>query len=379
MRIFQSIDATANASVTGNKTWYRNLYEPLVEMGHDVVLFDAAEGRKAFNQKNLSIRDKFSQHMLDLILIEHSRKPFDLFFSYFIDGMVDPEIISRIHKLGIPAVNFSCNNAHQFHLVEKISPYFDYSLHAERDANEKFIAIGANPIWFPMASNPNYFKPMDVSRTIESSFVGGNYANRAKYIHHLLSNGINVQVFGPGWQWGAKTPLRSIAKHFLFLFKTLSSFSTEDQSRASALLAEHDFRRNLGDRFPDHVYPPVSDDRLISLYSESHVSLGFLEVFDRHDPSAQIVRHLHLREFEAPMCGALYCTGYSDELSEHFEPEKEIITYRNSYELLDKVRYYLAHPLESERIRKAGHVRALADHTYQHRFRTLFRKIGLKA
>jgi spore maturation protein CgeB len=89
------------------------------------------------------------------------------------------------------------------------------------------------------------------------------------------------------------------------------------------------------------------------------------------------MQHLHLREFEAPMSGALYCTGYMDELAELFEPDKEVLVYRNQHELLDKVRYYLAHPDLAEQVRQAGKKRALAEHTYAIRFRQLFKTIGL--
>jgi len=125
------------------------------------------------------------------------------------------------------------------------------------------------------------------------------------------------------------------------------------------------------------MHPPVSDDELIALYSRSQISLGFLEVYDRHDPSRAVTQHLHLREFEAPMSGALYCTGYLDELAEMFEPDKEVLTYRNQYELLEKVRYYLAHSAEAEQVRQAGRKRALQDHTYQRRFAQLFEHMGL--
>jgi hypothetical protein len=92
----------------------------------------------------------------------------------------------------------------------------------------------------------------------------------------------------------------------------------------------------------------------VALYSRSQVSLGFLEVYDGHDPTRPVTQHLHLREFEAPMCGALYCTGYLDELAEHFEPDKEVVVYRNQHELLDKVRFYLAHPDAAAAVRAAG-------------------------
>ena len=159
--------------------------------------------------------------------------------------------------------------------------------------------------------------------------------------------------------------------------KILKAVSPISQYRATANLADHDLRRYVGAQFPKNVHLPISDEELRELYSSSQISLGFLEVYDDHDSSRPITQHLHLREFEAPMCGALYCTGYMDELAEMFEPDKEVLMYRNQHELLDKVHYYLAYPAQAERIRKAGHLRALRDHTYQNRFKSLFQQIGL--
>ncbi len=77
------------------------------------------------------------------------------------------------------------------------------------------------------------------------------------------------------------------------------------------------------------------------------------------------------------MSGALYCTGYTEELAEFYEPDREVLIYRNQHELLDKVRYYLAHPAEAEKVRQAGYLRALRDHTYHRRFQQLFKELGL--
>ena len=377
MRIFQVIEGSSNATVAGSQTWHRNLYEPLVEMGHDVLLFSVTEGRIAMQRDDTAGRARFSQKLLDTFHREHARKPFALFFSYLMDGMVDPSVVDAIRQAGVPTCNFSCNNAHQFFLVDELSPHFDFNLHAEKDARDKFIAIGASPLWWPMASNPKYFKPQDVPRTIQASFVGANYGLRARGVAHLLENGIDAHAFGPGWVDGARTRWRSLAKRYLYIWQTLSTSDPERQNAASAKLSDHDFRRFLSARFPANVHAPVTDDELISLYSRSHISLGFLEVYSSHNPSGPVTRHLHLREFEAPMCGALYCTGYMDELAEMFEPDKEVLVYRTQDELLDKVRFYSAHPVQAELIRAAGRVRALAEHTYQERFRQLFRTLGL--
>jgi len=377
MRIFQVLEGSSNAAVPGSQTWRRNLYEPLVEMGHEVVLFSVTEGRLAMQRNDASGHAAFSQKLLDTFRREHARQPFALFFAYLMNGMVEPAAIEEIRKTGVPTCNFSCNNAHQFYLVDELSPHFDYNLHSEKDARDKFLAIRANPLWWPMASNPKYFKPVDVPRTIPASFVGANYALRARYIAHLLENGIDAHAYGPGWVGGARTHGRSLAKRYLFLWQALSAIDPQGQSAASAKLADHDYRRCLSTRFPANMHPPVTDDELIALYSRSHISLGFLEVYDRHDPSRPVTRHLHLREFEAPMSGALYCTGYMDELAEMFEPDKEVLVYRSQHELLDKIRFYLAHPDQAEVIRQAGRKRALAEHTYHERFRKLFKTLGL--
>lgn len=378
MRIFQIIERSANSAVPHNRTWHRNLYEPLVEMGHEVVLFSTNEGRLAMRKNDACARAVFSQKLLDNFRREHNRKPFDLFFSYLMDGMVEPNVIDEIGKCGVPTCNFSCNNVHQFHLVDELSPHFNYSLHSEKAAREKFLTIGAHPIWWPMASNPKYFKPMDLPRSVQASFVGANYSLRARYLMHLLENGIDVHAYGPGWVSGATNHARSVAKHYKLLIRAIMAFSPQTQNSTSAFLADHDYRRYLGVRFRGNMHPPISDDDLVALYSRSHISLGFVEVYDGHDPSRSVMRHLHLREFEAPMCGALYCTGYTDELAEMFEPEKEVLTYRNQQELLEKVYYYLAHPAQGEKIREAARKRALAEHTYQARFRKLFETLGLR-
>jgi spore maturation protein CgeB len=377
MRIFQALSGSGNLILPGNRTWLRNLYEPLLELGHDVVLFPLEEGRRAMQRNNARARAAFSQKLLDAFRRKHAHKPFDLFFAYLMDGMVEPGVIDEIRKTGVPTCNFSCNNAHQFYLVDALSPHFDYNLHSEKDARSKFLAVGANPLWWPMASNPKYFKPIDVPRTVAVSFVGMNYALRARYIDHLLENGIDAHAYGPAWKSGSQTQWRSIGKRYLLALQALAARSADAQARASSLLAEHDFRRHLAAKFPNNVHDPVSDEELIALYSRSQISLGFLEVYDQHDPSRVVTRHLHLREFEAPMSGALYCTGYVDELVEFFEPDQEVLVYRNEQELLDKVRYYLAHPDQAERVRQAGHKRALRDHTYHRRFQTLFSALGL--
>ena len=137
MRIFQVIESSANPAIPGNKTWLRNLYEPLVELGHEVVLFLADEGRIAMKSTTGALRADFSQKMLDAFNAEHAKHPFDLFFAYLMDGMIETSAVDEIRKRGVISCNFSCNNVHQFHLVDELSPHFDYNLHSEKNVSDK--------------------------------------------------------------------------------------------------------------------------------------------------------------------------------------------------------------------------------------------------
>ena len=369
MHIFQALSAVATGGVGQSSIWRLNLYEPLVELGHQVFLWKFQWGES---------RD-WSSRLWDDFSKEHARKPFDLFFSYFQDGMIEPDIILEIRKQGVPTCNFSCNNTHQFNLVKKLSPVFDYNLYAEKDARAKFEEIGAQGVWFPMAANPRYYKPENVQRTIDVSFIGQAYAKRHLYIWALLNNGVDVHVYGPGWRRDdGLTPVRRWLRRTRAILRLFRSQNIEDGSRLSSELARRDLLSLMVTRYNSNLHGPVSDEEMIRKYSESHISLGFLEVFDNHDPQGILKQHVHLREFEAPMSGALYCTGYCEELAEFYEPDREIITYRNEHELLEKIRYYLTHPSEAERVRVAGRRRALECHTYQKRFRDLFEELGLE-
>jgi len=381
MRIFQVIIESTNYAVPGNRVWYRNFCEPLLEMGHDVAFLSAKEGYRAMIRDSARLRARFSERIMEVFKREYDKGGFDLFFAYLMDGMFEPDIMEDIRLRGVPTCNFSCNNTHQFYLVERISPCFDLNLYAEKAVGGKFKRIGANAMWWPMASNPNYARPFDVKRDLEASFVGANYALRARYIGYLLDNGIDVHAYGPGWSAGHWRIPRSVIKTFLkryyLMYRSLPLPYNKDRDRYRGLQREHEYFRQLRKRFPGNFHLPVSDEEVIRLYSASSISLGFLEVFDLHDPTRNILRHLHLRDFEGPMSGALYCTGYSDELAEMFEHDKEVVTYLGLEELLQKVKFYRSHDAEASRIRQAGRRRALQQHTYHRRFKDLFQKLGL--
>jgi hypothetical protein len=75
-----------------------------------------------------------------------------------------------------------------------------------------------------------------------------------------------------------------------------------------------------------------------------------------------------LRVFEATQCGALLLNDATNNgLTELYDVGRELVVYDNDADLLDKIRYYLAHESERAQIAEAGYQRTLAQHTYAQR------------
>lgn len=378
MRIFLAIPISPHPGILSS-IWKSNLHDPLVEMGHEVVLWgeDLLPGYDLDPEAatTVPVRAALSERLVAAVEAAHRARPFDLVLTYLSDGHVVPEAVTRLRELGPPVLNFFCNNVHQFHLVRRIAPRFTACLVPEREALERYRAAGARPIFFPMAANPTIYRPLEVPQSYEATFAGQRYADRAAAILALCQGGVDAKAFGVGWaRPGPETagggadaaagggPLAGAGRALAATLRGRNPFIAARDRMAW---------RTLCDRHPGSVHGPIPDDEYIALFSRSAISLGFLALGDTHR-TWRTMRQVRLREFEGPMAGAFYMTGWLDELAEHYEIGREIVCYRSHAELVDLCRHYLAHPDERERIRRAGHDRALRSHTWRHRFERLF-------
>lgn len=385
MRIFLVLHPSGNLGIPNSMTWYRNLYEPLVDLGHDVFFFRLDQFCKGKNVvfRSASYKKILGEELKKTFLQQHKIKPFDLFFTYLTDQDVEKETINEIKKFSVLMVNFSCNNTHQFYITKEIAPLFDYNLHSEKFAADKFKEIGANPIWFQLAANPKYYYPIVTQRTFDITFIGANYAKRAYYLNYLLENHLTVNCFGPNWLKAIdRTDYKYWNKEILRYLNLIQSFFVlhkEKRLNLSCWLNDYDFQMLFKHKFREYIHPPIIDDDIVLLVNSSKINLGFSEVFIKDNNYSIITQsHLHLREFEIPMCGGLYITNSSDELFEFYEPEKEIITFNSEKELFDKTQYYLTHEAESEKVSNAAYLRAISCHTYHIRLKELFKDLNLK-
>jgi spore maturation protein CgeB len=393
MQIFFASTHTINNYMPSSRLWYVNLYLPLIDLGHEVVHFkydllphyqhaDVNQpDHQVFIQAN---RPRLEEALLYQIAALHREKPIDLFFSYFYGAFCRPEIIAEIRRMGIVTVNWYCNASYQFHLVEDIAPAYDYCLVPEKFRMVDYRRIGANPIYFQEAANPNFYKPYPLKQEFDVVFVGQKYGERSDYIRHLWKQGIDIRVWGQGWLDAAQEhdSSRFLTKLLKYAGKTtrldgwkVAAHTIVRKLRQPAS-ASRIIERTGGDLPTSMLGPPLSDDEMVKMYSRSKISLGFSTCGETHR-DAQRIMQVRLRDFEAPMSGAFYIVEYMEELEEFFKIGKEIVCYHDKADLADKIKYYLTHDEERERVRQAGHARALADHSWQRRFQVLFESLQL--
>jgi len=75
-----------------------------------------------------------------------------------------------------------------------------------------------------------------------------------------------------------------------------------------------------------------------------------------------------MRTFEAPACGAFMLHERTESHLDIYKEGRDAAFFGSSEELIDKVRYYLRHDHERERIRQAGYARTIsAGHSYRNR------------
>jgi spore maturation protein CgeB len=79
----------------------------------------------------------------------------------------------------------------------------------------------------------------------------------------------------------------------------------------------------------------------------------------------------NMRLFEATGVGVLLLTDWKVNLSEMFEPGREVVAYRSPEECAELIDYYLEHDAQREAIARAGQQRTLREHSYYHRMQEL--------
>ncbi len=395
MRIFVCLIFDA-----GKSLWHRQFPDTLVDMGHEVVV---AEGIGLTESWVLSAQRLWTQRkrsylttkILEQFEQEHRKKPFDLFFAYLFPFQFNAELFDEVKAFGVPTLSFFCDNLSHPEMASQFAPHATLNWVPEKAALEQFNKAGAAALYLPMAANPRYNYPVSIDETIKISFAGGKNPFRRELLGDAISEGMDVTIFGGGWipdqishhVLNSGTELYPVPK--ATMIQKASQWVGFKADAAQLLLKHGLYPRRAGRAYArrgeahetlleDHVSTtPLNLVQLNALYAKSSVSLGINDQFCA-TAIPPLYAYPKMREFEATMAGACYLTQETTETADLFEIGTEIECYSSAEELVEKARDLLGSPTRRRDMRNAARARAIGEHTWQHRFATLFARLNLR-
>lgn len=293
----------------------------------DVVSFKNAKGEYGFEYSSRLFDPELIKRNGELLLKQVDQAlasgPVDMLWTQAWAHLISAEVFQEVQKKGIVTFNVAWDDRLPQHWkvyngsrmgAIGLAPGFDLTLESSPECCLRYVAEGHLSLYWPMASDPDLFRPYPGEKLYDVCFVGSNYGVRAKIVKAIEDTGIKVAAFGPGWPLGS-----------------------------------------------------IDTKKMAEVFARSKVVLGVGTIGYNED-----ILTLKLRDFDAPMSGSFYITHNNSDLKELYKIGCEIECYNSAKECADKIRYYVAHPGGREEIAKAGRKRALECHTWEKRFEKIF-------
>ena len=171
----------------------------------------------------------------------------------------------------------------------------------------------------PEAFNAAIYQPMQTVQDIPVSFIGGAYGYRPAVVDYLLRHGVPLQTFGSWW--------------------------------------------------PNSGWV----DNIVEIINRSVINLGMGGI-----GYSERFTNVKGRDFEIPGTGGgVYLTSFNPDLAQNFIVGEEILCYSSRDEMLELIRYYLAHPEEARAIAARGRERCLREHRWLHRYQKVLKILGI--
>jgi spore maturation protein CgeB len=196
--------------------------------------------------------------------------------------------------------------------ASRIARNFDRFLTNASYCLPRYRALGVNAMLLPVGTNHEFFHPVPARPDLACDvlFMGLPHPDRIEPIR-TLCNSFHVHLYGERW-----------APHGI-------------ESRGT-----------------------IYEDESLAALNSAKVSMIFSKTVSGHP-------NIKGGLFDFLAAGAFVVTDYQPELLDYFDIGREIVTYTSIPEMLEKIRYFLAHEAERSRIQTAGRQRVLRDHTWQ--------------
>jgi spore maturation protein CgeB len=336
-----------------------NFYDTLARLGHRILYFDFMEilariGRESMNRR--------------LLEVARAERP-DLVFSVLFQDELEPRVVrSLADDAGAPTLNWFCDDAWRFDdFSRRWAPHFTRVVTTSETALERYRRAGIrNVLKSQWACNHFLYRRLELEPVYDLTFVGQPHGNRRAVIQALRDAGLDVRVWGRGWESGRLTQ-----EEMIRVFNA-SRINLNLANTSSPPLRRSDRIRARARRAASAVLARLPGGAGLKRLGRRMLAGG-----PAGPEVAGLVSQMKGRNFEVPGCGGFLLTDPAEAIERYYEPGREVALFGSLSGLIERARHYLAHEEERRAVARAGWERTLREHTYAHRFAAIFSALGL--
>lgn len=244
-------------------------------------------------------------------------------------------IIAWLKKQGIKLAVWMTEDPFFIDQSMKIIHHFNYVFTIDHAALRIYKQLGHQQVYYlPLGTDPVIYHPIpSMEFKHDICLVGYPYPNRIQTIQFLLENtNYSIQVVGPKW----------IKK--LLNLKIPSNLSVHSR----------------------WIHPKKTN----IYYNRAKINLNTHRPYNleqNENIRGVINQSINNRTFDIASSGSFQLIEYKPDLSLHFTDGKDIVSFTNNEELLEKVNYYIGHAKERNEVYEKTRENVLNNHTFQHR------------
>lgn len=293
-------------SKRGEAYEHQNFLPALRRLGHEVEILDSLlrSEYSDFIALNRAVLRKVEEWKPDLVLYVQVRYE------------IWTETWDIIRKSGIAAtVNWAADDSWKYSQASRfIAKHFDACITTYADKIANYHLDGYKRVMESQwAADLTQSQPPVAAADCryDVSFVGACYGSRSRFVETLKDAGIAVECFGYGWPNG-----------------------------------------------------PIDGNQIAPILRNSRITLNFSGSGKLSESFVSKHRQIKARVFEVPGAGGFLLTEWARGIERYYDIGREIDVFRTDAELIEKAKFYLAHPAARDKCARSAYDRTKRDHTY---------------
>ena len=381
MRIFLSfLQSNIRHPVPSYSFWQHYIKNGILEAGHSWDEVPDVDWAFGIVPKSIPEQDSWKEMVWGQTISYLEKHPADIFLSYLYPGQIDVSAINHIKKMGIPCVNFFCDNVREFKKAPGEFGIFDLNWVPEYNGVELYKKAGFPHINLPM---PVWVDPVlrivsaECNRQI--TFIGSKDIQRLLFFEESLRKnpGLPLALYGAGWDEDAAFELPPAA-NYTFTKKVQFQYKLLKEKGISAYvrkLSQRNIPIVVSEALKARAHGTINFETYNKCIAESMITLGVNRDPSYLFPIDKPGSYSRLRDIEAPMLGACYLTEYAEGLETMYDFGADIEVYQNVDDFNEKCDRLGGDTRKRKKLRLNGQKRALNDHSIPASLNTLFKKL----